>query len=257
MSSSIGAILKEARSRKAITLEEIHTKIKIHPRVIQLLEEDHFEKLPSPLFARSFLKSYAEFLQLNSQELLAHLESMKHKDPEQVLFIRPPDAARRRVIAVDSRWFAATAVVLAALIFGGLVFYSGKLVVTGMSAMRLKAAKAPKKAATRPGEKPGSDMLRSPSLGNFPELNRRDPLELKVKALEDVWIRITCDGKVLYQAVLKRGRSEAWKASSRVEIWTGNSSNMYLSVNNHAIGSPARGVIKKMVITHDGISIAK
>ena len=47
MSASIGAVLKEARTKKSITLEDVHAKLKIHPRVLQLLEEDKFDKLPS------------------------------------------------------------------------------------------------------------------------------------------------------------------------------------------------------------------
>ena len=65
--SSIGTVLKEARTKKSISLEDVHSKIKIHPRVLQLLEEDKFEKLPSSVFAKSFLKSYAEFLEVNSE----------------------------------------------------------------------------------------------------------------------------------------------------------------------------------------------
>ena len=62
---SIGNTLKDARNKKTLSYDEVHAKIKIHPRVLQLLEEEKFDKLPSPLFAKSFLKSYAEFLEVN------------------------------------------------------------------------------------------------------------------------------------------------------------------------------------------------
>ena len=59
--SSIGNALKEAREKKSISLDDVHTRVKIHPRVLQLLEEDRFDKLPSPLFAKSFSASLINF----------------------------------------------------------------------------------------------------------------------------------------------------------------------------------------------------
>ena len=89
--SSIGTVLKEARGKKSVSLEDVHVKTKIHPRVLQLLEEDKFEKLPSPIFVKSFLKIYADFLEINSEELVTVYEKEKRKDPDQVLYIKPAD----------------------------------------------------------------------------------------------------------------------------------------------------------------------
>ena len=89
--SSIGSVLKEARVKRSVSLEEVQLKTKIHPTVLQLLEEDKFDRLPSPLFVKSFLKTYAEFLEIKPDELIAAYEREKHRDPEQILFIRPTD----------------------------------------------------------------------------------------------------------------------------------------------------------------------
>ena len=86
--TSIGSVLKEARNKKSISLEEVHSRIKIHPRVIQLLEDDKFDKLPSPVFVKSFLKSYAEFLEVNPEEIVRAYDKEGRKDPAQVLFIK-------------------------------------------------------------------------------------------------------------------------------------------------------------------------
>jgi len=97
--------------------------------------------------------------------------------------------------------------------------------------------------------------LRSVAQGNFPKINRKAPLELKIKALDSVWLRIQCDGKVLFQSILKRGAEESWRAGEKIEIWSGNCSNMFLTLNGTAIGSPGKGVIKKMWINHDGVRL--
>ncbi|MBI2095718.1 MAG: DUF4115 domain-containing protein [Candidatus Omnitrophica bacterium] len=252
MSASIGSVLKEARDKKTLTLEAVHSKTKIHPRVLQLLEDDKFDKLPSPLFARSFLKSYAEFLEVDSEELLKNYEKMGLKNPEQTIFIRPAEETLRKPVRIDSRTAVTAAVILAGVCFVVLFFFAARslkerfLRPAGVQTQTAKA-KAPKDAA----------WLRSVAQGNFPEIRRNAPLELQVKALDNVWLRVTCDGKVLFQAILKRGASETWKARAKIEIWTGNSSNMYLALNGFGIGSPGKGVIKKMSITHEGVKIAQ
>ena len=91
--------------------------------------------------------------------------------------------------------------------------------------------------------------------GNFPNIDKRSPLELQIKALDVVWVRVTADGKVLYQGILKQGTGESWSGQDSLEIWTGNAANMFLTLNKTPIGSPGKGMIKKMIITREGVRI--
>jgi cytoskeletal protein RodZ len=266
MTSSIGTLLKEARSRKAISLEEVHSRIKIHPRVLQLLEDDKFDKLPSPLFVKSFLKSYAEFLEVNPDEIVRTYEREK-KEPEQVLYLKT-QTEKRLIRPVPPQVAGAIAIVAVVLVSGFLAFTlfraAGGWIAKAQSA-RPKAVKAaarpkqakPKPAPAAPAPTPSGEWLRSVELGNFPKLAAKTPLELTITAADSVWLRVTCDGKVLFQSILKKGASETWKASNAVEIWTGNSSNMQLFLNRFPLGSPGKGVIRKLVVSHDGVRIAK
>ena len=97
------------------------------------------------------------------------------------------------------------------------------------------------------------DMMNAPELGNFPKIDKKIPLALQIRALEPVWIHVTCDGKVLFQGILKKGAAEGWQARESIEIWTGNASNMAMTLNQVSLGSPGKGMSKKMIMTHDGI----
>lgn len=259
MSGSIGSALKEARAKKSVSLEDVHAKIKIHPRVLQLLEENKFEKLPSPLFVKSFLRSYAEFLELNAAEILEAYEKEGRKEPEQVLFIKPAEMREkiRRRKDLDKKFFAwpIAAVLIAGIVWGGISFF--KRTDLGRPGSVRKAALTKtdaKKMAAVQAKNEG--WIRSTAQGNFPNLEKTSPLKLKIKALDNVWLRVTCDGKVLFQSILKRGSSEVWTANTAIEIWTGNSSNMALSLNGFSLGSPGRGVVKKLTVSHQGVKIA-
>lgn len=66
-----GQILKETRSSKNLEIEQIAHETKILPLYLQALEEDDYQKLPSFTTARGFLKNYAEYLDLPSENVLA------------------------------------------------------------------------------------------------------------------------------------------------------------------------------------------
>lgn len=261
---SIGSTLKEARSKKSVTLEEVHSRIKIHPRVLQLLEDDKFDKLPSPLFVKSFLKSYAEFLEVNPDELVEAYEKEK-KEPAQELFIKPA-AERERRSEFDKSFAAALwiAGVVIALALGAILLFKAGAWVSQKWADSRKAAEtrpvSQKKKEAKPApsaQTQSAEWLRTVEQGNFPKLNKKAPLELTIKAIDNVWMRVTCDEKVLFQNILKKGTQESWKANKEIQIWTGNSSNMLLVLNRHSLGSPGKGVVKRMIINHDGVRISQ
>lgn len=267
--SSIGTALKEARAKKSVSLEEVHSRIKIHPRVLQLLEENKFEKLPSPLFVKSFLKSYAEFLEINPEDILRTYEKEERKDPDQVLFIKPA-AERERKPVFNKNWILIPGIVLGAvvcifLVFAGVKTAAGwvskqKWSLPSMPKTEKKAKESPKAAPAKSPEKEkakaSDEWLRSVESGNFPKIAKKTPLNLTIKAVDAVWLKVTCDGKVLFQNILKKGNSENWTAASEMEIWTGNSSSMVLTLNKYSLGSPGKGVVKRMVINRDGVKVS-
>ena len=260
--SVIGNTLKEARNKKAVTLEEVHAKTKIHPRVLQLLEEEKFEKLPSPLFVKSFLKTYAEFLEVNPQELLQAYEKEGKKEPDQVLFIKP---SGERVSA--SAGLSKNLLVIPALIL--TVVFALFLLVNTLKAVGhffapknkktvviQKAAADTSKPAAAPQKAPDPSWLYQASQGNFPKIAEKASIKLKIHAHNDVWLRVTCDGKVLFESILKKSATESWAADKTIEIWTGNLSSTRLSVNGVSLKpSVNKTPVKKMLVSHEGIKI--
>jgi len=272
--SAIGQALKEAREKRSVSLEEVHAKIKIHPRILQLLEEEKFDKLPSPLFAKSFLRSYAEFLGVDAESLLGSYEKEKQPvaEPEQILYLKAADLSGERRTSLKG-WAVgiAAAFFIAAVLFGSpakmMSSWTAKMKKTSVAPAKERGGSLPVRQAGASGGKeseaavpaddpPGAEWINSVKLGNFPSLNKRVPLDLEIRALDAVWVHVTCDGKVLFQGILKKGAGESWKAKGSIEIWTGNASNMLLILNRNAIGSPGKGVVKKMIVSHEGVRIA-
>lgn len=69
---TVGQILKEQRTKKKLSLEEVEQETKIRTKYLQALEEDKFELIPGEtVVAKGFIKNYAEFLDLSPEKLVA------------------------------------------------------------------------------------------------------------------------------------------------------------------------------------------
>ncbi|MCY4183198.1 MAG: helix-turn-helix transcriptional regulator [Gammaproteobacteria bacterium] len=99
---SVGATLAAARQRMGLSVFDVSGKLRLTEHYVRAIEADDYNKLPSEVFVKGYLKSYAEFVGL---------------DPEQVrgAYRRPPGPAEtvhappvRQKKAMFSRtWFLA------------------------------------------------------------------------------------------------------------------------------------------------------
>lgn len=68
---TLGSFLKRHRQSQGKDLEEIAKKTRIHASTLRAIEEDNPKALPAEVFARGFIKNYAQYLGLDPNEALA------------------------------------------------------------------------------------------------------------------------------------------------------------------------------------------
>ena len=66
----IGDTLAEARTRRAVDLEEVQAVTGIRPRYLRAIEEEDWDALPEEFYARSFIRKYAQFLDVDPEPLV-------------------------------------------------------------------------------------------------------------------------------------------------------------------------------------------
>jgi hypothetical protein len=74
MSESIGQQLKREREARYLTLERASDDTRIRIVFLQALEADDYSVIPSAAQGRGFLRNYAEYLQLNIDEMIAEMQ---------------------------------------------------------------------------------------------------------------------------------------------------------------------------------------
>ncbi|MYD28702.1 MAG: helix-turn-helix domain-containing protein [Dehalococcoidia bacterium] len=67
----IGERLIEAREQRGLSLEDAERDTRISRRYLQALEDERFDIIPAPVYARGFLRSYSQYLGVETAPLLA------------------------------------------------------------------------------------------------------------------------------------------------------------------------------------------
>jgi len=74
MFESIGQRLKKEREARFLTLEKASEATRIRTVFLQALESDDYSVMPSAAQGRGFLRNYAEYLELNIDEMIAEIQ---------------------------------------------------------------------------------------------------------------------------------------------------------------------------------------
>src|SRR5436190_23561760 len=68
--ASFGEELRREREIRGISLKEIADATKISKRFLDAIEKNDHKTLPAPVFTRGFIREYARYLGLSSEEIV-------------------------------------------------------------------------------------------------------------------------------------------------------------------------------------------
>src|SRR3954451_2338458 len=94
----IGETLREARMRRRIDMTEVEAATKIRAKYLRALENEEWDLLPGPTFVKTFLRTYAEYLELDPRMLVEEYRQRYERTSTQDLTPFGPGmgGARRR-----------------------------------------------------------------------------------------------------------------------------------------------------------------
>jgi cytoskeletal protein RodZ len=84
MNETLGSYLKEQRERRGMSVVELSRVTRIPRASLEAIETDRFDELPGEVFARGFLKAYAQAVSLVPADVLARYTSSRR-----VVFVTP------------------------------------------------------------------------------------------------------------------------------------------------------------------------
>src|SRR5579872_2107331 len=66
--SEFGDKFRKAREKKELSFDDVSNVTKISSRMLQAIEEEHFDQLPGGVFNKGFIRAYAKHLGLNAED---------------------------------------------------------------------------------------------------------------------------------------------------------------------------------------------
>jgi cytoskeletal protein RodZ len=189
--------------RQGIDIKEVESATKIRGKYLRALENEEFELLPGSTFVRTFLRSYSEFLGLDSQLLVEEYRAQHEPRSESDMqhFARqPPRGRERRNARPPSRGLLALGLI-------GVLF--AFIIVLGLTGGDDDAGGPTGADVTTPDERRQADARRRrPS----PERTRRKPaatdVRLQIRPTEATYLCVDDGaGRVLFQGTLSEPRT--------------------------------------------------
>ncbi|GAC1440953.1 MAG: hypothetical protein NVSMB51_20880 [Solirubrobacteraceae bacterium] len=83
MSVEIGAMLRESRMRARLDIADVESTTKIRAKYLRALENEEWGLLPGPTYVKSFLRTYAEMLELDGRMLVEEFK-LRHERPSEI-----------------------------------------------------------------------------------------------------------------------------------------------------------------------------
>ena len=253
---SAGAKLKSARLQKGLSLEEVHKKTKIHLNILKAIEEDSLIKF-SPVYIKGFLKIYCKFLGVDPRDCMPDYKEPRTKI-SYVSDLQEKSASSfktrsLRLFSLKAMHIKPKTIVTVVLILIFIIglFNLGKFISFKASRSSRRTALLPSVASSKPDSRaPISRLQNSPAI---------KIITLDIYAKENCFIQVKADGRVIFQNILKKGRSESWQAKDKIELSLGNAGVVELEVNGKRISGLGRRnqAIKNILITKEGLSIKR
>jgi cytoskeletal protein RodZ len=115
--AGFGEYLRREREMRGVSLEEISVATKISIRFLQAIENEELSKLPGGIFTRSFVRTYARYLGLDEERVLADCQLAGQQKPEVDIRRIPANRARPNGSTSKTR--------IIALLVAGVLLASG------------------------------------------------------------------------------------------------------------------------------------
>jgi len=279
--------LKRVRESKGILLEEVSRRYKIRLSFLESIENGSFEDLPEPVYTKTFVKTYAGLLGVDSGPILARYAKYIEKtlpaaqpDPQKEQAGQPsPEALFDLLGKQGSKIGWAVIAVAAVIVLSIWVFQDSGDRPTPVKTVTTEAVKPPEKPqGASPAEQtpappasqqevapPQQATVQTPAQPTqaAPPQATLEPgkpaapppaapipavLRLKIEATEAAWVQVKADRMPAVQKLMQAGETLTTEAKERITVDLGNAGGVQITFQETPLGSPGkRGEVMHLV----------
>ncbi|MFP4529053.1 MAG: helix-turn-helix domain-containing protein, partial [Candidatus Kapaibacterium sp.] len=258
----LGKIYREKRKKLNLSIDEVSEKTKIRPHIIAAMEDNNFSILP-PVYLKSFLKTYADFLKIPAEDIQPFIDELyqEKKTSEEAKKVQPLPPEKPK--ATDFREIfrkKAVKTIPSANVLNYILYAVISLVILALVYLFIFTGDDENgefDSASQEGITPDTTtVIKEEEKGkNLLSYFESDSLMLEARAVDTTWMQIEIDGKKVEEALLYPGMQRTWSASEFFVVTQGNVGGIEFYRNGTKLepfGSPG-GVVKNIKITEDKV----
>lgn len=242
---TLGERLEEARKRKSISVREAAEATKIRGDYLQKFEANSFDFDLPPLYIRGFLRTYAKYLELDPQRIVAEFDTLMvdagraprretRENYGRVDFgneagAETPAPTLRSSVGIDP-------VMLKYLIFGGGAVV---LLLIILIVVNVFSGQSADKVANRPASNDTAAQVTPPKQQPIVEANATAQT-VTFTALDNTRVKIVrvADESVIFDGALSRGEARSFRKVGVFRITVEDRTKLRLEVNGRAMEIP-------------------
>src|SRR5437870_3876399 len=156
----LGKTLSQARVARGLTLDDCERDTRVSKRYLDALEREDWKIFPAPVYSRAFLRTYAQYLGQNPNDLMRMFHAQTEEPPE----FKPLPEIRTTSPSGSMNWMLAGGVLLFLGVAGIFLYLSSRGGSTDASA---RASSTPTTVVEAQGGGP------PPVLGKAPPVVRK------------------------------------------------------------------------------------
>jgi cytoskeletal protein RodZ len=254
---SPGLYLRSRRESLGLKAQDIARQTRIGNEYIKAMEEERWNDLPAPVFAKGFIRSYCQALGEPPDEVLVLYDQLQEQERAPLLPLSRDRAPR----AISSTLRLSLMLVL--VLGAGLVGLSfllhetrGPRPVAQPKPSQSMSSESTPPESTAP---PSTTSTETPSqevsgvtqvISTQPSAVEAPRSRLVGRTTELTWVKVTTDDGNSVQELLAPGTVREWTSAKRFVLTVGNAGGIKLEYNGRPLPplGPSGAVIQKLVI---------
>ena len=235
---SLGQFLKQQRERKGYSLEDAQEETKIQIKYLKALEQENFDILPGEVFTKGFIRSYADYLGLDTQEAMSKYYTLRGtKQEEQIENGEPVNAVRAKEDRNDSGkerepiTKPKVSPILTLLAIG--IIALGILVYNFYSNPPGEQVPPPQ-GVEQTENVPPQEPTPQPEPQKPAELPA--PVYVKTTITKSCWTQVRIDGKLVFEGMLAPDTVREWQGQQQIDFRFGNAGGVSIEYNGQDLG---------------------
>ncbi|OXM84738.1 helix-turn-helix domain-containing protein [Paenibacillus rigui] len=265
--SELGQMLRKARLESKISLDDLQEMTKIRKRYLEAIEDGNFKVLPGNFYVRAFIKSYAEAVGLDPNEVLHMYQNViPAPEQEQTEPIRTKRTSRNN--EKIGKWASNIMMISFVVLILGIIYYYLNMNYSGAQ-RDVTANDEPKRVTDKvepttpstntynntvpvaennqtaavptppPAPKAEVKLVKSQGGTDFYSVSNASKLTIEMKVTGDAcWFQIDSLGQsrdTLEQGTYTNGKSQKWELDNSAFMIFGRSNAVELMVNGTSV----------------------